>query len=461
MRPAYLLTTLALGMGIIFPAASAAAADGLGLDPFSTRDTLKPYTPCSAEVDATALGLTQVVDMALCANPQTREAWANARAQAALLGVAEAAWLPTVSASASSGRNRTNGVSNDQRTTSLTASWLLFDFGARSATIENARQLLEAANATRDATIQSVFLSAVQGFYQVQSAEASLAAALEAEKAAELSFKAADAKYKVGAAAPADKLQAQTAYSQAQLTRITAEGALKTAKGSLATVLGRDAHRPVALATSEQAPPVDFERDVNALIEEARQRRPDLLAAQAQVKAAEASVNAARAAHLPTLSLGVTESDQKLGSVDNRSGTLGLTLSVPLFTGFSTTYKVQSAEAQREAKLAQAEKLRLQVAQDVWNAWQSLLTATQTVRTTADLISSAEQSDKVARGRYGAGVGTLLEMLNAQSALASARQQRVQALYNWNIARATLAQSMGVLDANTINAPGATEGRQP
>ena len=226
MRPAYLLTTLALGVGIIFPAA---AADTLGLDPFSTRETLKPYTPCSAETEASPLGLTQVVDMALCANPQTREAWANARAQAALLGVAEAAWLPTVSASASSGRNRTNGVSNSQRTTSLTASWLLFDFGARSATIENARQLLEAANATRDATIQSVFLSAVQGFYQVQSAEASLAAALEAEKAAELSFKAADAKYKVGAAAPADKLQAQTAYSQAQLTRITAEGALKTA----------------------------------------------------------------------------------------------------------------------------------------------------------------------------------------------------------------------------------------
>jgi len=459
MRHAYLLTTLALGLGIAFPAA---AADGFGMDPFSTRATIKSYVPCAAETDSVPLTLSQAVDNALCANPQTREAWANARAQAALLGVAEAAWLPTVTATAGAARARNNGVANDQRSLGLSASWLLFDFGARSANIENAKQLLEAANATRDATVQSVFLSAVQAFYQVQSAEASLAAALEAEKAAELSFRAADAKYKVGSAAPADKLQAQTAFSQAQLTRITAEGTLKTAQGTMATVLGRDAHRTVALASNEQTqPPASFEKDVNALIEEARQRRPDLLASQAQLKAAEASVDAARAAHLPSLSLGVTGTDLKTGSIDNRTGTLGVTLTVPLFTGFSTTYKVQSAEAQREAKAAQTERLRLQVAQDVWNAWQSLLTATQTVRTTADLIASAEQSDKVARGRYSAGVGSLLEMLNAQSAYATAKQQRVQALYNWNIARTTLAQSMGVLDSNVINATTATEGSKP
>lgn len=448
---------LILLLGFALPAL---AADSLGMDPFSTRDSLKSFVPCRADVDTSPLSLSQVVDTALCANPQTREAWANARSQAALLGVAEAAWLPTVTATAGSGRNRSNGTDNDQRSLGLTASWLLFDFGARSANIENARQLLEAANATRDATVQSVFLAAVQAFYQAQSADASLAATREAEKAAEQSFRVADAKYAVGSAAPADKLQAQTAYSQAQLARITAEGALKTAQGALAAVLGRDAHRPVALVAAELAPAAtDFAKDVNALVEEARRRRPDLLAAQAQVKAAEAGVDSARAAHLPSVSLGVTATDTKTGGVENRNGTLGVTLSVPLFTGFSTTYKVQSAEAQREAKAAQAERLRLQVAQDVWNAWQSLLTATQTVRTTADLIVSAEQSDKVARGRYAAGVGTLLEMLTAQSALASARQQRVQSLYSWNVARTTLAQAMGVLDDNIFNA--ATEGNRP
>lgn len=432
------------------------------MDPFNTGAGVKPYTPCAATATAEPLGLGQAVDAALCANPQTRLVWANARAQAAQLGVAEAAWLPTLNGTVSSSRNRNNGVSTDVRGLGLTSSWLLFDFGARSATIENARQLLAAANDTRDATVQAVFLSAVQAFYQAQGAEASLAAAQEAEKAAEQSFRAADARYKVGSAAPADKLQAQTAFSQAQLTRITAEGNLKTARGALAIVMGRDAYLPLNIAPAAATPPMaNFEKDVNALgalVAQARQQRPDLLAAEATAKAAEASVDAARAAHLPSLSLGVSAADQKTdGLPDSRTGSIGLTLTVPLFTGFATSYKVQAAEAQREAKQAQAEQLRLQVAQDVWNAWQSLLTATQTVRTTADLIASAEQSDKVARGRYAAGVGTLADMLTAQSAFASARQQRVQALYNWNVARATLAQAMGNLDMNAI----AEEGKLP
>lgn len=458
MRRAYLLTALTVGLGLTWSATAA----GFLSDPFASGDDIKPFSPCTGAAETGPLTLAQAVDAALCANPQTREVWANARVQAAQLGVAEAAWLPSVSASAGSGRTRINGVENNSRSMGITASWLLFDFGARSANIENARQLFDAANASRDATIQSVLLSTVQAFHQVQGAEASLIAAREAEKAAEQSFRAAEARYQVGSAAPADKLQAQTAWSQSQLTRITAEGGFKTAQGALATVLGRDAHRPVAVVTSQQTlPPVGFERDVNALVEEARQRRPDLVAAQAQLKAAEAGIDAARAAHLPSLSLGFNGSDTRTGGIENRSGTLGLTLNVPLFTGFATTYKVQAAEAQREVKSAQAEKLRLQVAQDVWNAWQSLMTATQSVRASADLVASAEQSDKVARGRYAAGVGTLLEMLTAQSTLASARQQQVQALYNWNIARATLAQSMGVLDSNIVNTATATEGGKP
>jgi outer membrane protein TolC len=62
------------------------------------------------------------------------------------------------------------------------------------------------------------------------------------------------------------------------------------------------------------------------------------------------------------------------------------------------------------------------------------------------LVESAEESSRVALGRYKAGVGNILDTLNAQSALASARQQKIQADLNWNIARASLAQAMGALD---------------
>ena len=61
-------------------------------------------------------------------------------------------------------------------------------------------------------------------------------------------------------------------------------------------------------------------------------------------------------------------------------------------------------------------------------------------------MASAEHSERVALGRYKAGVGTVLDLLLAQSALASARLQRIQAALDWYVFRATLAQTMGALD---------------
>ena len=75
----------------------------------------------------------------------------------------------------------------------------------------------------------------------------------------------------------------------------------------------------------------------------------------------------------------------------------------------------------------------------------------------ADLVASAEQSERVALGRYKAGVGTILDVLSAQAALASARLQRIQAQLDWNVYRATLAQSVGALDYTLLQA--AAEGR--
>lgn len=256
--------------------------------------------------------------------------------------------------------------------------------------------------------------------------------------------------------APADRLQAQTAWSQAVLNRIKAEGTLKNALGTLANVMGLDAGQPLALADLPTTPPdTAFERDVDALIVEARERRPDLKAAEAQVKAAQASVDATRAAGLPTLSLGVGPTWQETRNTGNTAtthgNTIGLTLTIPFFSGFDTTYKVRSAQAKAESAGAQREALRQQVALDVWTAYQNLSTSTQTIRSTADLLASAEQSERVALGRYKAGVGTILDLLNAQSALASARLQRIQAMLDWNVSRAALAKAVGTLDSSLLN----------
>ena len=92
-------------------------------------------------------------------------------------------------------------------------------------------------------------------------------------------------------------------------------------------------------------------------------------------------------------------------------------------------------------------------------SYQNLITATQSLRSTADLLDSAEQSERVALGRYKAGVGNMLDVLNAQSALASARRQRIQSAFDWNINRAALAQAMGSLDASLLQTLSDTSGQ--
>jgi len=432
-------------------------------DPFNT-DAITPqpprlqlpaettFTPCRTFPADATYGVLEVVDQALCHNPKTREAWASARIQAAELGTARAAYLPDLDGKIAATHSRTDGDSTDQRTAALTLSWLLYDFGARDANLENARQLLLAASSTLDATVQTIFLTALQSYYNAQAARAALKAAQESEKASRESLTAAETRYRVGKATPADRLQAQTAWSQAVLARIKAEGTVKTTRGTLANVMGLDASASLRLDETPQATPATtFERDVDALIAEARVRRPDLQAAEAQVRAAQASADYARASGRPTLSLSTGPSWADSGSISANSNAIGLTLTLPLFSGFETTYRVRAAEARVDNVAAQHEALRQQVALEVWTTYQNLLTATQTIRTSADLLASAEQSERVALGRYKAGVGTILDLLNAQSALASARVQRIQAALDWQISRATLAKAVGTLDNRLLN----------
>lgn len=453
-------------------------------DPFETGKLPRPVAsgsialggqaPCDAESALPAtLSLTDVVDRVLCRNPRSHEAWANARVQAAEVGVARAAFLPNIDASAgvehnwSKGGSRSstsglsdtgsNGISTgsssgstdyNQVSAGVSLSYLLYDFGGRDAALETARQLFEAASATQDNVVQGLFFSAIQGYYQLNAAQAALESALEAERSSKASLDAATARYQVGVGTPADKLQAQTAYSQAVLDRIRAEGTLRNAHGTLANLMGMDANQSYSLQSVADTPATEqFQANVGELIAEARRRRPDLAAAEAQIAAAEAGIATARAAGKPSISVTTDLAYLNRESSDpNRSGGIGLNVTIPLFTGFANTYRIRSATEQVEARKAARDQIALQIALDVWQAYQNLQTETQSVQTSADLVASATQNADVALGRYKAGVGNIIDVITAQSALASACAQRIQARFNWDIARASLAYSMGRLD---------------
>ena len=134
---------------------------------------------------------------------------------------------------------------------------------------------------------------------------------------------------------------------------------------------------------------------------------------------------------------------------DNYSG--GLLFSVPLFTGFSQHYNVQQARADEQTAQARLKRLEQQVVLEVWTSYYNLKTAEQRVRTSEDLLKSATESYQVALGRYKAGVGSILDLLSAQSALEGARAQRVQANSDWFVSLAALARDTGTLNASNTD----------
>lgn len=405
--------------------------------------------PCSQKAYDKPLSLVEVTEAALCHNPQTREVYANAKVQSAQVGIARSLFFPSVTdtLSVTENKNRTTNYSN--ATNRIVASYLLYDFGSRDANFENANQLLRAASATQNATVQTVLLASVNAFYQVHASRAILNASIETERLSQESFKSAEAKYIAGVATPADKLQAQTSFANATLTKLRNEGTLKVAYGNLANVMGAPANINFQIADSKLDDiPELIDQDIDALIEQARLQRPDLVASEAQLKASLAKIEAVKADAKPKVRIDASNQydENLLGQISQNTSQLGVFLSIPLFEGYKPTYLIRSAEATAELNASKRDQLKLQVSLDVWTAYQNLKTANETITASNILLLSAEESSRVSLGRYKEGVGNIIDTLNALNALANAKQQKIQSVLNWNIARTTLAQSIGVLD---------------
>ena len=400
-----------------------------------------------------ALTLDEVLNLALCHNPQTRYQWAAVKAQSALVDSARSPYYPSLTATASGTQNQTNlggqatSASNNQKV-GLTAAYLLYDFGGRAASLESAKQTLLAVNATRDVTLQGVYLGTVQAYFALLTAQANVESLKAAESLAKGSLDAASARYKSGAATPADRLQAQTALSQAQLNRITAEGNALIATGTLANQLGFSPTQKIELTPfNEVQHDLLLDKKLDDLIADALHSRPDLLAAEAQINLAQAQIDVNRTSGLPTLNLtaGSTYSVDSIAA-DARNDSLGVTLTMPLFTGYRVSNQVKSAEAQKLAKVADRDRIAKQVELDVWKAYQTLQTNRQSLQSATALVASAEQSERMTSGRYQAGLGTMIDLLTAQNTLLSARQQWIAARFNFIVSRFALAQAIGQLD---------------
>ncbi len=188
----------------------------------------------------------------------------------------------------------------------------------------------------------------------------------------------------------------------------------------------------------EAQPDTGFVKAIDEMLAEARREHPALLAAQARLKAAAASVEESRAAGRPSLALSAnlarSQSDQAMafnGDTRERDRSIGLQLNIPLFEGFERTYQVRNALARREASEAELADTEQQVSLEVWNNYQSLSVETRSLARTRELVEQSRQSLEVVQGRYRSGVGSMIELLNALTAYASAEDQHIRALGNW------------------------------
>ncbi|MFL1514932.1 TolC family protein [Pseudomonas prosekii] len=415
------------------------------------------------------LTLEELIGRVLCHDPQLRQAWADAKFQAASVGVKQSAYLPKLSGSFGITRNYNDTLyeqnsdysvhgRQEQFESRISLSWVLFDFGRREAALRSARYLLVAANSNQDKKLQEVFLLAAQLYYDALSAQRHKATASKITDLAAENLDAASAKYAAGAAALSDRLQAQTAYSQASLNEVRSNGALQNAKGLIALHMGLSPHTSLELAESlTRLPDSQFIQNVELLLEQARRDHPAIISARAKLQAAEATIEEQRALGRPSLSFVANISDVRTnqsiaynGDRRVRDNDIGLQLSVPLFDGFERTYKIRGARSQFEVNEAEVMILEKNLSLELWSNYQRLCIETRALASTANLAENASQAMHVVRGRYSSGVGNVIELLNALSAYAAAEQQHINTLSSWQMARLKLAASLGRLGFWTI-----------
>jgi TolC family type I secretion outer membrane protein len=427
--------------------------------PATTVDIPEPQSP-PAELpvipaEAQALTLDQVLDVALRNNPRTRVAWASARAAWAELGIMKSAYYPALDLSGNLARTKqtVGGQLSFLQTTygpAVALTGLLYDFGRREAEVGAARAAFMASGFTLNAVLAGTVLEVEEAYYGYLNASALLAAARSGLADAEESLKAAEDRRGAGVATIAEVLQARTERSRALLAVQETDGQVQALKGALATVMGLPATTPFDAEPLPEilAPPDALDEAIEALVEAALTGRPDLEAARARALEASLEAKKIRAEAWPSLTAGATfgrnyyfHSDRVTN--DYYSGTIGL--KVPLFTGFEHSYDLRKAEAEAEAAQAESRDLANQVVLQVWNSYYAVRTALKRLATSADLLASADESAAVALERYKSGVGTILDLLSAQSSLMDARAQSVLARSDWLVSVARLAHDTGRL----------------
>jgi outer membrane protein len=409
----------------------------------------EPVTSRPSGLAGQTLTLAQSIVLALENNPQTASSWQAARAAAARVGQAKSEYLPMLGFTSSAGRGSSTELDADagvQNTSDAVfgVRYLLFDGGGREARVHGAAAELLAANFRHNVVLQDVALSVEEGYYDLLAAQRLKEVAIETVRQRDYHVQIAEARYRTGLVAKSDVLKAQTEKADADLGLVQAENAVRLAKGRLASEMGLRVSEPFEISDVPDTHHRQELADIESLLDNAARSRPELQAALAQIDIQRAGVRAAEARFWPSLSL-----DTRFGwlggpffpSQDQWS--VGAALDVPLFTGFDRTYQLHRAKADLAKAIADQRGVLQGVELEVWTAYWQIIESSQAVEAAVRFVASAEESARVAEGEYKNGTGSIIELIDAQTAHTVARTRLIQARLDWYTAMARFERAVG------------------
>jgi outer membrane protein TolC len=244
-----------------------------------------------------------------------------------------------------------------------------------------------------------------------------------------------------------DVLTAQTAKGGAVIAVVQARTNEDAARVSLLQTMGLDPQTPITL-TEDSLDPILFD-GFDAYVAQALERRPEILRAKAAIDAAKFGARAAKTTSAPTLSSTVSFSTSDPGYPAGGAGYgVGLILSVPLFDGHLQAGVVEQANAALKSAQSDLVTTQLQVRTDVSQAFLSSKGAEQLETVALTNLANAKESLRIAEGRYKAGLGLFLDVINAQAALLAAETSAATASSEVLLQRAALKRAGGLLTEN-------------
>lgn len=418
--------------------AVALVAVALSSFPARTQDTLQVLT------------LEQAVQMSLSADPSVVAAESGISNARASLQQARGAFLPSLNLSSTYGNSsneRLDTNSGNRVSESYTAntqfSYELYSGGRRGAERRAARAEVEAAQAGLISQRYTAVLATTEAFYAAAAAEEVLGAARQREERANQQLSFARTRLEVGTATRSDVLRAELEVGNARIAVIDAEAGVRTSRLELGRRTGvGTAVRPAPTALPSEAPTLPAPERLAVV---AVERSPDVLAAEADLRASQAATRASYSTYLPSLraTAGYDWFSFEFPPSE-RSWSVRLTASLPVFNGFQREAGITRARAAQRTAEASARDAAVAARTEAATAAEEVRAAGERAAVTGRAVQLAREDLEVQQERYQLGATTILELQASQVTLADAEVAAVRARQALATALARLEAVLGV-----------------